>query len=244
MMSFFGGFKVRRLVHKLENCDIKIRLQAAEELGNMGESGAVEPLIQTLFKTENIEIIHIRVIQSLGKLRDPRATTSLLKILYGKLDSVTFSTIVRLRAAEALGEIGDPRSIRPLLQFLKLKGRKVGENEGELISKVREAIVQIGKLHLNPLLELLKDNNEYIRIEVAQALKEIGNPLSVPKFIEALDDLNYVVRIIAAEALGVIGDESSIIVLRSSLKDVNRDVRQAAKDALEAIQNRNRDAKK
>lgn len=243
-MGILDGLKVRRLIRELENPDPKIRMQAAEELGNMEGTDVIEPLIQVLLKPDKVEIVHMKVIQSLGKLKDPRAIVPLLKILYGRLDTVSFSIIVRVRAAEALGEIGDPRSIKPILQLLKARAGKEEESEGELSSRLRGVLVVIGRRHIGPLLDALKDSSDSIRVEAARTLKEIGDPQAVPYFIEALNDLNYNVRITAAEALGVIGDESTTMALMQSLKDVNRDVRRAVKDALDAVQHRGRRAKK
>jgi hypothetical protein len=216
VMGILDGLKVRRLSRELENPDPKIRMQAADELGSMGGS-VVEPLIQVLVKPEKVEIVHIKVIQSLGKLKDTRALIPLLKILYGRLENVPCSMILRIRAAEALGEIEDPRSIMPILQFLKVKAGKGEEFEGELLSRLREVLVIIGTGHIDPLTEALKDSSDTIRVEAARALKDIGNPLAVPSFIEAfghsLQDLKQVLESPSGQPLVLSGSGTSRHIL-------------------------------
>jgi HEAT repeat protein len=234
-MGLWDGFRVQKFLRALEDKDPKVRIDAVDALGEAGDLRAVEPLIRAMQKQENAGIPQARMIIALGKLQDPRATGILLRVLYGRLDTVPFSEMARVRAAESLGRIGDERAIHPLFRFMRLQGEREGSYEGQIFSYIRETLVQIARAHPRPFYEALQDPDDYIRSEAARVLRTILEPESVPVLVAALNDVNYVVRINAAETLGQLGDPQAIEPLRYALKDVNRDVRSAARHALEQI---------
>ncbi|MHB0935414.1 MAG: HEAT repeat domain-containing protein [Armatimonadota bacterium] len=80
--------------------------RAAEQLGNLGDPSAVEPLCVHLPKSKAKHI----VITALGKLRDPRAIETLAKAFGG--DEVQF-------AIRALKAIGDTQAVPHLIALLK-----------------------------------------------------------------------------------------------------------------------------
>jgi HEAT repeat protein len=227
-MGLWDGFRVQKFLRALEDKDPKVRIDAVDALGEAGDLRAVEPLMQAMQKQENAGIPQARMIIALGKLQDPRATGILLKVLYGRVDTVPFSEMARVRAVESLGRIGDERAIPPLFRFM----RQQVEREG---SCVRETLVQIARAHPRPFYEAMQDPDDYVRSEAARVLRTILEPESVPVLMAALNDVNYVVRINAAEALGHLSDPRATEPLRQALKDVNRDVRSAARHALEQI---------
>ena len=82
---------------------------AAQTLGRLGDARAVEPLLETLGRTDDPEVQEA-VIQSLGTLGDARAVSALAAIME---DAHRFLTL-RLAAAEALGNIGGEQAIAVL----------------------------------------------------------------------------------------------------------------------------------
>jgi FOG: HEAT repeat len=236
-MGLWEGFRVQKLLRALQDRDPRVRIDAIDALGEAGDERAVEPLMEAVQKSENSGIPQARAIVALGKLQDPRATGLLLKVVYGKVDTVPFSDMARVRAVESLGRIGDERAIRPLLQVMKRRSEREGTFEGPIFSCIREALGQIARNHPHMMYEAMEDGDDYIRSEAARILRTILDPESVPVLVKALNDVNYVVRIQAAEALGLLGDRQAEEALRYALKDVNRDVRSAARKALERIQN-------
>jgi hypothetical protein len=80
------------------------------------------------------------------------------------------------------------------------------------------------------LIELLHDDNHYIREAAADSLGRIGDASTAPALIEALKDENQYVRESVAQALGSIGDVTVIPALIEALSDscykVNNQARQ------------------
>lgn len=127
----------------------------------------------------------------LGKMVVKEAVDPLIEILRDQ------DAWVRQSAAEALGRLLDEKAVKELIRCL-----------WDLEMEVRgEAALSLGKLKavdaVPRLMILLKDAPQ-VREKAAQALGEIGDPLSAEAVIEALDDSSDVVRIKAAEALGMI----------------------------------------
>ena len=96
------------LIRALRHEDEEVRLEAAEALGEIGDSRAVEPLIQAL-KDEDDDV-QWGAAEALGKMGE-RAVEPLIQALKDKN--------VRSLATFALGEIGDSRAVEPLIQALK-----------------------------------------------------------------------------------------------------------------------------
>jgi HEAT repeat protein len=87
---------------------------------------------------------------------------------------------------------------------------------------------------VEPLLYILKFENEYLRRSAAEALGMIGDPMAVEPLIKALKDESYNVQSSAAIALGKINDARAVKPLKIALKNGDN-VREAAKIALDKI---------
>jgi len=98
---------VEGLISALKDKDPMVRGDAAEALGKIGDSRAVEPLIEVLN-----DIVEFIAIESLRKIGEP-AVEPLIKALKNK------DTLIRSGAVRALGEIRDKRAIEPLTEALK-----------------------------------------------------------------------------------------------------------------------------
>lgn len=85
--------------------------------------------------------------------------------------------------------------------------------------------------NINVLIESLADEDELVRIQIAESLEGIGEP-AVEALIEALthDDKN--IRRCSAKVLGEIRDERAIEPLIVNLKDSNKWVRRETSGAL------------
>jgi HEAT repeat protein len=96
--------------------DHNVRLAAATALGKLEEDRAVEPLIDALDDRREVREV---VILSLGRIGDPVAVDSLIRMLEdGNWD-------VRSSAAKALGQIGDLQAVEPLIEALGDKSETV-----------------------------------------------------------------------------------------------------------------------
>ena len=89
--------------------------------------------------------------------------------------------------------------------------------------------------YLDRIISLLKDENDEVRGNAAQALGSIGDDKAIEPLKEALKDESKYVRGSAADALGRIGDAKAIEPLIEALKDESERVRGCAADALGLI---------
>jgi len=85
--------------------------------------------------------------------------------------------------------------------------------------------------NINELIEILADEDELVRIQASESLKEIGEPAVCP-LIEALEHDNKNIRRYSAKVLGEIGDERAIEPLILNLRDDNKWVRRETSGAL------------
>lgn len=98
-----------------------------------------------------------------------------------------------------------------------------------------KALSKIGKPAVEPLIEALKSDDDFVRINAAIALNWIGDPRAVEPLIVALKDKLWRVQWRAAAGLGKIKDPRSIEPLITALKDENSSVRESAALALGEI---------
>ena len=96
---------IRGLVRLLNHGDPDIVYHAVEALGEIGDAGAVEPLI-TLLKHEEMGGVRWKTAESLVKIGAPSVEPLISVLQHSDSD-------VRWKAAIALGEIRDPRAIGP-----------------------------------------------------------------------------------------------------------------------------------
>jgi len=127
-MGIFGLFKanvdkmkaskdVEGLIKALKHRDARVRWNAADALGEIGDKRAVEALIEAL--RDEASAVGYSAAISLGKIRDARAIEPLVVVLEGK------NAPVRERAAEALDKLGwKPRTSTERGYYLVGKGVK------------------------------------------------------------------------------------------------------------------------
>ena len=175
-----GVDAVEPLIAALIDDNPDFRNHAAQALGKIRDTRAVEPLI-ALLEDKNMGYF---VEMALGDIGDKRAVEPLIAKLkrqnYG--DPHTF---------DELAKIGGPR----VIEFL------VRECAANALTKVddKQAVVE-------SLITALKDNSESVRAHAAEALGLIGDEKAVESLISVLMDERYVVRRYAALALGAMGD--------------------------------------
>jgi HEAT repeat protein len=100
------------LVASANDPDARIRIKAIDTLGRIQAKEATPLLIQQLFMRDTDLGTKQRILVSLGKIGDERATSSIIDFMSRDLD-----TSVRGNAIYALGDIGD-RSALPSLETL------------------------------------------------------------------------------------------------------------------------------
>ena len=114
-ISKLGGPEAVALLIELARSpheDGQVRMAAITALGELGDTAAVEPLIEILERDlEDRTGIWAAAIPVLGQLGDPRATPILVRTLEDRDEY----WLGRSMGAEALGAIGDPEAVDPLL---------------------------------------------------------------------------------------------------------------------------------
>ena len=241
---------VRGLIRLLKHRDLDVQYGAAEALGEIGDSGAVEPLIAAL-KNDEYSGVRWKAAEALSKIGAP-AVEPLIGALSHDDDDV------RWKAAIALGEIGDPQAIEPLILLLCDEDRFVKSHAalalgaiGEpavnpLLRALREgdgnlrwgAAIALGKIRdpraIEPLIRALADKYENVRAESASSLAAIGKPALGPllQFLKFSDGPE---RLEVVAALGELQDTDAIQPLIQMLENAGDDERKAIADALDAI---------
>ena len=103
----------------------RVRRDAAEALGQIGDARAVGPLIAAL--RDDISSVRQAAAEALGQIGDTSAVEPLIAALRDA------SLGVRRAAADALGQIGDRRALEPLVAALREASLGLGPVRGGLI---------------------------------------------------------------------------------------------------------------
>jgi len=113
------------------------------------------------FLDDEDENVRCRVVEALGRLRDPRCVDGLIKKLSDE------SRFVRWRAAEALGMIKDKRALKPLIKALEDECEFVRWKAAEALGELRDPEA------IEALMRAMEDESEYVRWSAAEALWRI-----------------------------------------------------------------------
>ncbi|HYR86514.1 MAG TPA: HEAT repeat domain-containing protein [Terriglobia bacterium] len=225
-LNTIGGPAVDALTARLHDPDKTVRNAAAEVLGEIRDTRAIEPLRQ-LMDGEPDEAVRrtaayalarigtpmafeplraalgdssddVRRIAAdgIGSLRDSRALDTLVEVLR---DS---SPAVRRIAASALGGIGDRRALEPLLGALD-------DPEQAVVDAAANSLAAFGGAELvDPLIAAFRRSTS-----VGSALITIGRP-AVKPVVRLLHDRNQWTRLVAASILSEIGDRRAARALK------------------------------
>lgn len=173
------------LIALLKDEEFEVRIHASKSLGLIGDPKAIKPMAEAFLAKEptssfvgedlacfgekavGILILGLKhweqrvreaAAKGLAAAGSRKAVEPLLKALNDKCWTV------RCRAAEALGALRDPRAIRPLVAKLRDQGsRFVAAHELE----------RFGMPAVEPLIEMLKDKDEFTRGLARDTLKKI-----------------------------------------------------------------------
>jgi HEAT repeat protein len=149
--------------------------------------------------------------------------------------------ICSLGCAKQAKEEDDPDGKQDLAQLLQELQDPKAENRLDAVHEIRERPKKDAEYAqiVPALTALLKDPDEDVRKEAADALGECGKEArdAVKALAELLKDTDKEVRCAAAEALGNIGPEArdAVPALKAARGDKSEDVQQAAAEALESI---------
>lgn len=190
------------LVTTLQEGDIKVRILAAMILGDIRDTRAVEPLMNTLsFHSGDFPLdaprLRFESASALKKIRDPRAVEPLIRALKDDIPAVRESARtaleeigteaveqlnralldpdpgIRVNIAKILGEFKDPRAVEPLIQALLVDA---AEDKSWLFRV--EAAKALGQIKdpraIEPLNILLSDRVSHVRNMAQWAIEQIS----------------------------------------------------------------------
>jgi HEAT repeat protein len=217
-----------RLLQQLRSSDVTLRSDAAHALGKLGDERAVGALGEALRDQDEYvrksavmalrriggpaameamrvaladrsEQVCLQAVKGLGELRDAGAVDALIKVLARRERSLVSA------ATEALSRIG-PEAVVPLMEAFKDRylRRRIG-------GQVLKILTEMGPRTLDPLLQVLTDENYYIRYTAMTILGRIGDRRVVGPIIRAfLTDPR-----LQETAVGTIGrlEERGVLVL-------------------------------
>ena len=162
---------IKALNHKIW----QIRCDAADALGDMNDSRAVEPLIAALEdERDSVPLnncwVKMAAADALGQLGDARAVTPLIAALKNR-----GGLVITRGVATHLVESRDPRWVNVLTPLLE------SDSWVDLYSTVdKHAVIALGKIGdsraVEPLIACLNDRSADMRRTVAEALGNLGNP--------------------------------------------------------------------
>ncbi len=195
------------------------RMILAELLGEIGHEEAVPTLMSVLHEEQDEQVLR-SLIDALGQIGDPVATTSISEYLYSSNAELIIAAI------GALGQIATPTAIQRLSEKLG------ADPDLDIIILDVLASTQLPEA-MEQLNNCLSSQHAHVRNAAKRHLVEIGAK-SVPFLIENLRHQDPDLLIHTLNLLGEIGDESAIAPIRKLLHNEPADanVRFAAYEAL------------
>ena len=195
---------------QLSSGEVADRVRAAERLARLGDTKAVEPLMDALTNARDLQV-RVKSAEALGSLRDRRAVDALV--------TATRSSEPQIRAAAvtALGMIADHTAADTLFASTRDSEPPVREAAVRSLSALGISVEKVASDLSSP--------NWQVRSAAVTTFARLGDPSAVPSIINALKDSDSRVRSEAARTLGVFNTSSATEALISALRDPSADVR-------------------
>ncbi len=237
--SLETGRDTIHLLNALEDKDPTVRKAAAQSLGRIGDSQAVDPLVIALGdEYSGVREAAAKALENLGEPlggvivqclkgsekardtlaagKDPRAVVPLLNVLG------TWDPNVRAAAVKTLGKLKDPRAVEPLVRALEDTSDSVQEAAAWALGEIADPRA------IGPLVKSLGDGRPNVRLAAGWVLGKFGDRRAVDPLVTALGDRYQDVREAAAYSLGGLADPRAVAPLIDALGDTHAKVREAA----------------
>lgn len=252
--------RVRALIRALRyEKDLKVRLDAAKALGNLGDVRSVEPLIRLLEDPD--DDVREEAARALSRLGGERAVAPLIALLeddnadvqreaasaLGRIGGPAVPLLIerlqdadgeqRRRAAKILGWIRDPSASAGLIKALRDEDRTVAAEAATALDKV-DWQPDEGEAGIWYWINKLLLHHEYeVTRKAMRSLGRIGGARVVNPLIVMVGDetIHPQGREHVADVLGEIGDPRGVEALIAALKDDAWEVRTSAPRALGKI---------
>jgi HEAT repeat protein/energy-coupling factor transporter ATP-binding protein EcfA2 len=242
-----GSAAVPALSNALNSSDVRIRQNAAELLGRIGDPSSALSLLSSLADTnENVKDRAAQALQELGEDAIPRLIAAIddtnATVRYNalmelaRLGDVVIPHLniaisdpnesVRSNATLALTQLDDANVVDPLITVLSDKNAILRRMAAEALGRMGDARAT------PPLRAALLDTDSEVRSSVASALGQLRDMQAVDPLIKSLNDVSSKVRVNAAVSLGKLGDARAALPLIVAFADKDEDVRTNAVNAL------------
>ncbi|MBI5682315.1 MAG: HEAT repeat domain-containing protein [Deltaproteobacteria bacterium] len=196
---------IKPIVSLLKGSDQGIKDAAVNALVNIGGQDAADAVIPLLYEEDNASLrnMAIEILERLGK----DAEQSVIALLNEKDDD-----IVKF-ALDILGNIGNPALSPHLIPVLNHPNKNVRAAAVNTVSKLKVFSAA------GCLIDMLKDNDEWVRFSVIEALGSLGSPDMVDRLLDAVKnyDMSKIAAIDALSHLAQAKDLKKIMSVISSL---------------------------
>ncbi len=207
---------VESLMAQLDSTTMQKRITAAKKLGELGDTRAVEPLIECLNdSSDKGGFSRSAAAEALGKIGDRRAVEPLIGFLS---DQSLWNPIARSSAPKALAMIGGSQVVDALIKFLDTSAE-------EDLFTCEEAIKALGKLGdaraVETVAKFLEDRRVHLHSHAVEALKTIGGSEAeqyIARFVRGDKSSGFASRE-AIKALSEMGGQGIVEYLIGALVD-------------------------
>jgi len=245
--------RLNQLIQDLSCSDEATRRFAVEDLGDLCDSLAIQPLAKLLSdESAGIREPVVDALSSIGKVDGEPVVLAMLPALRSE------DTPLRNAACEVLRNVGEP-SVAHLGKLLGDDDKDVRKfavdvlaliasaSAGETLTKALDdvnvnvaaaAAEALGQIKCGPAVEALTASlqaNGWVRCSVARSLGQIGGPEALRSLNNLVGDEDEMVAFTAVQALGDAGDISSLQYLFYLLEHTNPMIASASFGAVERI---------
>ncbi len=158
------------------------------------------------------DLIHPSAIadKQLKEIKTPESLEIIINILNNQ--SIPEKPVKEYAISE-LGRVKDLRGVMPLIEVLKQRKHIYGRNV------LSDALVNIGKPAVRPLIDLLNHDSWIVRSNAAGILGQIKDPTAVEPLIVLLQDDNEEVKGRAIWALGLIKEKRALEPIKDGIRN-------------------------
>jgi len=211
--------QIAELIRDLLNSDESTRRFAVEDLGDLGDVRAVEPLIPVLF--DPVPAIREAAVDALKAIGGEETVSAVVPALR------TDNAAVRNAASEILQAIGEP-AIPQLEKLLEDDDKDVRKFAVDIMTVIGSPLAE------KAFVRALEDRDVNVSAAAAEALGEIGSHASVEPLVQSLKASSWT-RCSVAKSLGQIGGAEAARALQQLTRDDDPMVVFTAVEALGSV---------
>ncbi len=164
---------IKDLLNAMRDKDWWVKVRAADALGTIGGPKVVDAIVEII--NDKDEFLRRTAVEILNTLKDERAVSHLIKALADE------DWWVRERAADALANMGCTDAVPALIKMMQKQPKSV-------IVAIKALAQLQDPAAIDPLLKLLKSDDEDIKKEAIQALKRVTNEQNSARVKKALNE--------------------------------------------------------